>query len=60
MFLVSFRIITDTISCIVLQFDVGDELCGAVVSIRYQEDIISVWNKTAGSVETTGKIRFVR
>lgn len=27
------------------QFLVGDELCGAVCSIRNQEDIISLWNK---------------
>lgn len=30
------------------QFLVGDEICGAVMSVRYnQEDIISVWNRTA-------------
>jgi len=31
------------------QFQVGDELCGAVVSIRFQEDIISIWNRSAES-----------
>lgn len=29
------------------QFDVGDELCGCVLSCRFSEDIISVWNKTS-------------
>eukprot|EP00164_Ancoracysta_twista_P004192 GFYU01005641.1.p1 GENE.GFYU01005641.1~~GFYU01005641.1.p1 ORF type:complete len:206 (-),score=31.52 GFYU01005641.1:201-818(-) len=39
------------------QFDVGEEICGAVVSIRFQEDIISVWNRSANDRETTLKIR---
>ncbi|GIY82148.1 eukaryotic translation initiation factor 4E type 2 [Caerostris darwini] len=39
------------------QFMVGDEICGAVVSIRFQEDIISVWNKTANDQNTTIRIR---
>jgi len=39
------------------QFMVGGEICGAVVSIRYQEDIISVWNRTASDQNTTGRIR---
>lgn len=25
------------------QFRVGDEICGCVLSVRYQEDILSVW-----------------
>ena len=29
------------------QFMVGEEICGAVISIRHQEDILSLWNKTA-------------
>ena len=40
-----------------VQFDVGDEICGAVVSIRYHEDIIALWNKTASNADVTGKIR---
>mmetsp|Transcript_31942 Transcript_31942/g.74536 ORF Transcript_31942/g.74536 Transcript_31942/m.74536 type:complete len:194 (-) Transcript_31942:336-917(-) len=28
-------------------FDVGEELCGCVLSCRHTEDIISVWNKTS-------------
>ncbi|KAI9295763.1 eukaryotic translation initiation factor 4E [Neoconidiobolus thromboides FSU 785] len=39
------------------QFEVGNEVCGAVLSIRLNEDIISVWNKTAKDQEITGKIR---
>ncbi|KAK7790882.1 hypothetical protein R5R35_010746 [Gryllus longicercus] len=39
------------------QFMVGEEICGAVVSIRFQEDIISVWNKTAQDAGTTARIR---
>ncbi|XP_046998053.1 eukaryotic translation initiation factor 4E type 2-like isoform X1 [Schistocerca americana] len=39
------------------QFMVGEEICGAVVSIRFQEDIISIWNKTASDAVTTGRIR---
>jgi len=39
------------------QFMVGEEICGAVVSIRFQEDIISVWNKTASDQVTTTRIR---
>ena len=30
------------------QYDVGNEICGAVLSIRFQEDIISIWNRNAG------------
>ena len=25
------------------QFDVGNEICGAKLSVRYNEDIISLW-----------------
>lgn len=39
------------------QFMVGEEICGAVISIRFQEDIISVWNKTASHQPTTIRIR---
>mmetsp|Transcript_20068 Transcript_20068/g.22509 ORF Transcript_20068/g.22509 Transcript_20068/m.22509 type:complete len:256 (+) Transcript_20068:82-849(+) len=33
------------------------EICGAVVSIRYSEDIVSVWNRTANDRETTERLR---
>ncbi|XP_054978107.1 eukaryotic translation initiation factor 4E type 2 isoform X2 [Sorex araneus] len=39
------------------QFMVGEEVCGAVVSVRFQEDIISIWNKTASDQATTARIR---
>lgn len=39
------------------QFMVGEEICGAVVSIRYQEDIISVWNRSANDHAVTNRIR---
>ncbi len=41
------------------QFDVGPEICGAVISVRHGEDIISVWNKTADNQEAVTKIRCV-
>lgn len=41
------------------QFDVGAEICGAVLSVRGNEDIISVWNKTAENTEAVNKIRLV-
>ncbi|XP_069500061.1 eukaryotic translation initiation factor 4E type 2-like isoform X3 [Ambystoma mexicanum] len=39
------------------QFMVGEEICGVVVSIRFQEDILSIWNKTANDQITTARIR---
>lgn len=39
------------------QFMVGEEICGVVVSIRFQEDILSIWNKTASDQITTSRIR---
>jgi len=39
------------------QFMVGGEICGAVISIRYQEDILSLWNRTANDHVTTSRIR---
>ncbi|XP_013384224.1 eukaryotic translation initiation factor 4E type 2 isoform X2 [Lingula anatina] len=39
------------------QFMVGEEICGAVISIRYQEDILSLWNRTAHDQQTTSRIR---
>ncbi|XP_014047519.1 eukaryotic translation initiation factor 4E type 2 isoform X1 [Salmo salar] len=39
------------------QFMVGEEICGAVVSVRFQEDIISIWNKTASDQATITRIR---
>ncbi|KAJ8310357.1 hypothetical protein KUTeg_012222 [Tegillarca granosa] len=39
------------------QFMVGEEICGAVISVRYQEDILSLWNRTASDLTTTSRIR---
>ena len=39
-------------------FDVGDEVCGIVVSIRSSEDILSVWNKTASNGRCNLSIRY--
>uniref|UniRef100_A0A3Q3GZZ6 Eukaryotic translation initiation factor 4E type 2-like n=1 Tax=Labrus bergylta TaxID=56723 RepID=A0A3Q3GZZ6_9LABR len=39
------------------QFMVGEEICGAVVSIRFQEDILSIWNRTSNDQTTTARIR---
>eukprot|EP00546_Thalassionema_frauenfeldii_P009661 CAMPEP_0178914284 /NCGR_PEP_ID=MMETSP0786-20121207/11339_1 /TAXON_ID=186022 /ORGANISM="Thalassionema frauenfeldii, Strain CCMP 1798" /LENGTH=235 /DNA_ID=CAMNT_0020587173 /DNA_START=190 /DNA_END=897 /DNA_ORIENTATION=+ len=33
------------------------EICGVVVSIRYSEDILGIWNKTAHDRELTERIR---
>jgi translation initiation factor 4E len=41
------------------QFDVGHEICGAVVSVRAGEDILSVWNKNSDNLEAKNKIRLV-
>ncbi|KAI1716688.1 eukaryotic initiation factor 4E domain-containing protein [Ditylenchus destructor] len=39
------------------QFLVGEEICGAVCSVRNQEDIVSLWNRTADSPGVTNRIR---
>ena len=39
------------------QFMVGEEICGAVVSVRFQEDTISIWNRTASDTAVTNRIR---
>lgn len=36
---------------------VGGEICGAVCSVRNQEDIVSLWNRTADSPKVTNRIR---
>lgn len=37
--------------------EIGEELCGAVISSRSQEDVLSIWNKTASNGSTNLKIR---
>mmetsp|Transcript_72833 Transcript_72833/g.161836 ORF Transcript_72833/g.161836 Transcript_72833/m.161836 type:complete len:190 (-) Transcript_72833:342-911(-) len=39
------------------QFRVGDEICGIVLSVRYQEDILSIWNRSADSRRTCMQIK---
>jgi translation initiation factor 4E len=39
------------------QFMVGEEVCGAMVSVRSNEDIISVWNRTADDEAVKSRIR---
>ncbi|XP_076453853.1 eukaryotic translation initiation factor 4E type 2-like isoform X2 [Babylonia areolata] len=39
------------------QFMVGEEICGAVVSIRFQDDVLALWNRTASDQATTTRIR---
>lgn len=41
------------------EFGMGNEVCGAVVSIRFPEDIIAVWNMTAEDYEAVRNIRDV-
>jgi len=38
------------------QFHADSELCGVIVSIRFNEDIISVWNKTAEDKKAKAEI----
>lgn len=39
------------------QFGVGDEICGAVLSLRFQEDILSIWTRTSSNNEANEKVR---
>ena len=39
------------------QFMVGEEICGAMVSVRYNEDIISLWHRTADDEGIRNRIR---
>ena len=40
--------------------DVPDgEICGAVISVRGHEDVLSVWNKTANNQRVVGRIKDV-
>jgi len=41
------------------QFNVGDEICGAGVSMRQKKDCISLWHRNSSDIETTEKIRDV-
>eukprot|EP00043_Microstomoeca_roanoka_P015637 m.156745 g.156745 ORF g.156745 m.156745 type:complete len:195 (-) comp16299_c7_seq1:646-1230(-) len=39
------------------QFDVGDDICGAVLAIRPREDLLSVWNRDGDSETLRAKIK---
>ncbi|KAK9871256.1 hypothetical protein WA026_011529 [Henosepilachna vigintioctopunctata] len=39
------------------QFMAGNEICGVVVSTRYQECLLNIWNRTASDIATTARIR---
>lgn len=39
------------------QFNVGKEICGIVCSVRPQEDLISIWTKTANNQTVTQRIK---
>jgi len=41
------------------QFNVGDEICGAGVSMRQKKDCISLWNKNSSDDEVVSKLREV-
>ena len=36
-------------------FDVGNEVCGAVISVRFSEDILSIWNRNANNTEVSAR-----
>jgi translation initiation factor 4E len=37
--------------------ELDDEICGAVLSIRYNEDVLAIWNRNANNQEALGCIR---
>ncbi|GFP84159.1 eukaryotic translation initiation factor ncbp [Phtheirospermum japonicum] len=39
------------------QLDYGDNICGAVLSIRFNEDILSVWNRNASDHQAVMGLR---
>lgn len=39
------------------QFEGGQEICGAVVSVRHSEDILSIWNRSADNFPIINIIR---
>lgn len=39
------------------QFEFGEDICGAVISMRANEDVLSIWNRSGDSSEVIGKIK---
>ncbi len=38
--------------------DIPDgEICGAVISVRGHEDVLSIWNKTSNNQRVVGRIK---
>ncbi|XP_024374008.1 eukaryotic translation initiation factor NCBP [Physcomitrium patens] len=47
----------DVLAMIGDQLDYGDTVCGAVLSIRFGEDILSVWNRNAADNQVVMALR---
>lgn len=54
----TFVLVTQLLATIGDQFQVGDEICGVVCSIRYGEDILSVWNRNPDNSQANLKIKY--
>ncbi|KOB52034.1 Eukaryotic initiation factor 4E-2, partial [Operophtera brumata] len=39
------------------QFMVGPELCGVVLSVRFQDDHLAVWHRTAADQQAAARVR---
>lgn len=39
------------------QFQLGEEICGAVLSVRSHEDILSIWNRSANDETAKQRIK---
>lgn len=59
-----FEIFCQLLAMIGEQFDYGDEICGAVVSIRGKQERIAVWTKNAANetaqVRTASILHYIR
>ena len=47
-----FIIVSQLLAMIGEQFEDGNEICGAVVSVRQKQDRIAIWTRTATNEET--------
>jgi translation initiation factor 4E len=39
------------------QFDLGAEICGAVLSVRFHDETLSIWNRSGDNDAAIAKIR---
>lgn len=39
------------------QFGMDDEVCGIVMSTRYKDDILSIWNKSGNDKDVHNRLR---